>query len=89
MEINDTRDFHYESYLLYNPDLRHLNVDEALQHWKNHGAHEKRIMVPSSEFDHLFYVNYYPDLKNLDFDRAFKHWRNHGKAEGRLGLDKF
>ena len=91
MEITAEDDFSYESYLLYNPDLRHLDFDGALNHWKTYGLYEKRLAKPL-EFDYPFYIRYYPDIKNMNYDQAFKHYKNHGLGEGRLGcrqiLDK-
>ena len=91
MEITSEDDFNYESYLLYNPDLRHLDFDGALNHWKTYGLYEKRLVKPI-EFDYPFYVRYYPDIKHMNYDQALKHYKNHGLGEGRLGcrqiLDK-
>lgn len=85
MEVEIDDEFQYESYLLYNPDLRHFDFDGALEHWKTHGKKENRIAKPIS-FDHQFYINLYPDLNKLSYQQAVNHFNNCGKAEGRLSV---
>ena len=40
--------FNYKFYLDTYSDLRHLNKEQAYQHWINHGIKEGRICKPQS-----------------------------------------
>jgi len=81
-------DFDYAYYLDTYEDLRHLNEEEAYNHWITHGIHEgrkccKKKSAKIMDFDYAYYLDTYEDLRNLNEEEAYNHWITHGIHEGR------
>ena len=53
---NYTKRFNYQFYILLNPDLQHLNEEEAILHYKNYGCNENRkCSILPEVFNYLVY----------------------------------
>jgi hypothetical protein len=84
--INIFKMFDWIYYLDTYLDLRENGVstlEQALQHWMNHGKKEGRLF---SIFNWQNYLDWYPDLRQNGIhtpEQAFQHWITCGQMEGR------
>lgn len=69
-------------YRQVNPDLAHLNNEEAFKHLIEFGIAEGRLF--SSHIDILYYKSVNPDLAELSNQQAFEHLIDIGISEGRI-----
>jgi hypothetical protein len=81
--------FHWEIYLLLNPDLEHAGIKtekQCIQHWIHHGISEQRkcnIYDAYPDFNWKNYTSAYPDLKHMSKREAELHWIKYGRNEER------
>lgn len=85
-------DLHF--YRNFNIDLASFNDEFLVNHFKNHGKHEDRIINSKSfdkkyfNFDVNFYRFFYDDLNNFSNFELKRHYHLHGRNEGRIGNEK-
>ena len=81
-------------YRNFNIDLASLNDEQLLNHFKNHGKYENRIINKKSfderyvNFDVNFYGRFYEDLSNFSNFELKMHYHIHGRNEGRICNEK-
>jgi len=78
--------FDAEFYLGRYGDLSHMDEQQALRHFINHGMSEGR--QGHENFNVHAYRERYPDLQNAfgeDLPSFYLHFLSHGKDEGRNG----
>jgi len=73
--------FPYNEYINDYPDLRHLNKEDAYNHWVNYGIDEDRKL---NNYNYKEYLEYNVDIRHLNKKDAYFHWINNGLKEGRL-----
>jgi len=76
------------NYRFLNPDLSELSDEQLVNHFINHGIHEKRsshitALIPN-DFDPRLYKLYNKDLSFLSHEEAINHYIEHGKKENRI-----
>ena len=85
---NKTIDFQF--YRDYYQDLKHMNNDELIRHYNNHGRKEGRFIsreeleIKNINFDSQFYSTYYTDLNHMNHRELIRHYIDYGRNEGRL-----
>ena len=76
--------FNYKYYILLNPDLEHLNEEDAISHYKNNGFYENRkYHIISDDFNYKDYLFLNPDLTTTDEKTATIHYEKYGFFENR------
>ena len=59
--------------MLLNPDLQHLNKEDAILHYKNYGYYEnRRYNIIPDDFNYKDYLYLNPDLNTTNENIAIK-----------------
>jgi len=82
--------FQWEFYVNKYQDLNVKTMEEAWDHWNNHGKKEERIYNDISIFfDWKNYLNNNKDLYHINNeDDAWRHFLYYGNKENRIILNK-
>jgi hypothetical protein len=76
--------FNVTQYILLNQDLSHLNEDDALYHYENHGVYEnRRYNIIPHDFNYKDYLELNSDLHSTDEITAKLHYETYGFYENR------
>jgi hypothetical protein len=83
--MNLPNDFNYLTYIQINNDLNHMEKEEAINHYINHGIYENRdykYTLPE-DFDTNEYRLLNFDLSSLSNEELIEHYIYHGSKENR------
>jgi hypothetical protein len=78
------KDFDIDVYYYGNKDLHHLNYEELINHYLDHGKNEDRYYKMPDHFNFDKYREYYSDLRNFNDTLIVKHWFEYGQYEDRI-----
>lgn len=81
-------DFDPASYRFLNPDLKNMDEQELLAHFKVHGYKEGRFYRIPEELNIREYLTYNKDLSHMSDYEGIIHYLQHGKKEGRISSTK-
>ena len=75
--------FNYKFYTKYYLDIKHMNLSDAINHYKLFGIKEGRThdmcSLTYKDFNYLYYINNLESLKDLNKNQAYYHYINYNR----------